>query len=90
MAMSYKEWKAYALTNYDVVSKNYNYKVYEGLVKDPKTNETQLVQLTLREVLTKCEGSVFERQIRQAVMRCVYTGAQLNKEIRPVMDLYYS
>ncbi len=90
MAMSYKEWKAYALTNYDVVSKNYNYKVYEGLVKDPKTNETQLVQLTLREVLTKCEGSVFERQIRQAVMRCVYTDAQLNKEIRPVMDLYYS
>ena len=90
MAMSYKEWKVYALTNYDVVSKNYNYKVYEGLVKDPKTNETQLVQLTLREVLTKCEGSVFERQIRQAVMRCVYTDAQLNKEIRPVMDLYYS
>ncbi len=90
MAMSYKEWKAYALTNYDVVSKNYNYKVYEGLVKDPKTNETQLVQLTLREVLTKCEGTVFERQIRQAVMRCVYTDAQLNKEIRPVMDLYYS
>lgn len=90
MAMSYKEWKAYALTNYDVVSKNYNYKVYEGLVKDPKTNETQLVQLTLREVLTKCEGSVFERQIRQAVMRCVYTDAQLNKEIRSVMDLYYS
>ena len=90
MAMSYKEWKAYALTHYDVVSKNYNYKVYEGLVKDPKTNETQLVQLTLREVLTKCEGTVFERQIRQAVMRCVYTDAQLNKEIRPVMDLYYS
>lgn len=90
MAMSYKEWKEYALTNYDVVSKNYNYKVYEGLVKDPKTNETQLVQLTLREVLTKCEDSVFERQIRQAVMRCVYTDAQLNKEIRPVMDLYYS
>lgn len=90
MAMLYKEWKAYALTNYDVVSKNYNYKVYEGLVKDPKTNETQLVQLTLREVLTKCEGTVFERQIRQAVMRCVYTDAQLNKEIRPVMDLYYS
>lgn len=90
MAMSYKEWKAYALTNYDVVSKNYNYKVYEGIVKDPKTNETQLVQLTLREVLTKCEGTVFERQIRQAVMRCVYTDAQLNKEIRPVMDLYYS
>ncbi len=90
MAMSYKEWREYALTNYDVVSKNYNYKVYEGLVKDPKTYETQLVQLTLREVLTKCEGSVFERQIRQAVMRCVYTDAQLNKEIRPVMDLYYS
>ncbi|MCI5857708.1 MAG: hypothetical protein MR016_10165 [Agathobacter sp.] len=90
MAMSYKEWREYALTNYDVVSKNYNYKVYEGLVKNPKTKETELVQLTLREVLTKCEGSVFERQIRQAVMRCVYTDASLNKEIRPVMDLFYS
>ena len=90
MAMSYKEWREHALPNYDVVSKNYNYKVYEGLVKNPKTKETELVQLTLREVLTKCEGSVFERQIRQAVMRCVYTDASLNKEIRPVMDLFYS
>ena len=90
MAMSYKEWREYALTNYDVVSKNYNYKVYEGLVKNPKTQETELVQLTLREVLTKCEGSVFERQIRQAVMRCVYTDAPVNREIRPVMDLFYS
>jgi predicted RNase H-like nuclease len=50
----------------------------------------ELVQLTLREVLTKCEGSVFETQIRQAVMRCVYTDASLEKEVRPVMDLYYS
>ena len=90
MAMSYKEWREYALTNYDVVSKNYNYKVYEGLVKNPKTKETELVQLTLREVLTKCEGSVFERQIRQAVMRCVYTDASLNKEIRHLIDLFYS
>jgi hypothetical protein len=40
--------------------------------------------------LTKCEGTIFETQIRQAVMRCVYTEDSLEREIRPVMDLYYS
>jgi hypothetical protein len=90
MQLSYKEWKEMAVTTYDVVSKNYNRKVYEAVVRDPNTKKMELVQLTLREVLTKCEGSVFETQIRQAVMRCVYTGASLEKEVRPVMDLYYS
>jgi hypothetical protein len=41
-------------------------------------------------VLSICEGTIFEKQIRQAVMRCVYTEDSLEKEIRPVMDLYYS
>lgn len=90
MALSYKEWRELAITTYDVVSKNYNYKVYESMVINPQTKEQELVQLTLREVLAKCEGTVFEKQIRQAVMRCVYTDAQLDKEIRPIMDLYYS
>ena len=88
--MEYKEWREFAITEYDVVSKNYNFKVYESVVNNPKTKELELVQLTLREVLSKCEGTVFERQIRQAVMRCVYTDSQLDKEIRPIMDLYYS
>lgn len=90
MPLSYKEWRELAITNYDIVSKNYNRKVYESVVKNPETKEMELVQLTLREVLSKCEGSIFERQIRQAVMKCVYTDSHLEKEVRPVMDLYYS
>jgi hypothetical protein len=88
--MSYKEWKEMAVTTYDVVSKNYNRKVYEAVVENPKTKERELIQLTLNEVLSICEGTIFEKQIRQAVMRCVYTADSLEKEIRPVMDLYYS
>jgi hypothetical protein len=88
--MSYKEWKEMAVTTYDVVSKNYNRRVYESVVEDPRTGERELVELTLSDVLAKCEGTIFEKQIRQAVMRCVYTNDSLEKEIRPVMDLYYS
>jgi hypothetical protein len=88
--MSYKEWREMAVTTYDVVSRNYNRKVYEAVVENPKTNERELIQLTLNEVLSICEGTIFEKQIRQAVMRCVYTADSLEKEIRPVMDLYYS
>jgi NAD(P)H-dependent FMN reductase len=89
MALSFKEWKEMAVTTYDVVSKDYNRKVYEAVVRNPNTKKMELVQLTLREVLTECEGSVFETQIRQAVMRSVYTGSSLEKEIRPVMDQFY-
>jgi muramoyltetrapeptide carboxypeptidase LdcA involved in peptidoglycan recycling len=88
--MSYKEWKEMVVTTYDVVSKNFNRRVYESVVEDPKTGERELIQLTLNDVLNKCEGTIFETQIRQAVMRCVYTEDSLEKEIRPVMDLYYS
>lgn len=90
MSLSYREWRELAITMYDVVSKNYNRKVYESVVTNPKTKESELVQLTLREVLSMCENTVFERQIRQAVMRCVYTDAHLEREIRPIMDLYFS
>jgi hypothetical protein len=88
--MSYKEWMEMAVVTYDVVSKNYNRKVYESVIENPKNGKRELIQLTLREVLTKCEGTIFETQIRQAVMRCVYTEDSLEREIRPVMDLYYS
>lgn len=90
MSMSYKEWMEMAVVTYDVVSKNYNRKVYESVIENPKNGKRELIQLTLREVLTKCEGTIFETQIRQAVMRCVYTEDSLEREIRPVMDLYYS
>jgi hypothetical protein len=89
MAQDYKEWLEMAITNYDVVSKNYNRKVYEAVIEDRQTKKMDLVQLTLRDVLSKCEGTIFEAQIRRAVMKCVYTDAKLEREIRPVMDVYY-
>jgi hypothetical protein len=89
MAQDYKDWLEMAITNYDVVSKNYNRKVYEAVIQNRKTKDMDLVQLTLRDVLNKCEGTIFETQIRRAVMKCVYTDAKLEREIRPVMDVYY-
>ncbi|MCD7709321.1 MAG: hypothetical protein LUI02_05555 [Clostridiales bacterium] len=87
--MTYKEWIEYAIVEYDVVSKNYNHKIYENVVKDEKNHAPTLVQLTLRDVLNKCEGTNFEDQIKRAIMKCVYTGARLDVEVRKVMDPFY-
>ncbi len=88
--MPYKEWKDYAVVNYELVGKFYHKKVYEAMVEDPKTHRMELIQLTLREVLNKCEGTIFEDQIRRAVMKCVYTDTKPDVAIRKVMDIYYS
>ena len=48
-----------------------------------------LVQLTLQGVLDKCEGTNFEEPIRKCIMKCVYTGCKLEKEINKVMNQYY-
>ena len=87
--MTYKEWMELALVEYEAVSKNYNYKVYETMLKDPDTGEMKLIQMTLREVLLKCQDTNYEDRIKNAVMRCVYTGAQFNVEIRKVMDQFF-
>ena len=89
MPLSYREWRALAITNYDIVSKNYNRKVYEAVVTNQDTGLSDFVQLTLREVLDKCDGSIFETQLRRAIMRCVYTDERLEPQIRPIMDLIY-
>lgn len=87
--MTYREWVEYAIVEYDVVSKNYNYKVYENIIENKETHENQLVQLTLREVLQKCEGTNFEEAMRKAVMKCVYTNSKLEREIKKVMDPFF-
>ena len=87
--MTYKEWMELALVEYEAVSKNYNYKVYETMLKDPDTGEMKLIQMTLREVLLKCQDTNYEDRIKNAVMRCVYTGAKFNVEIRKVMDQFF-
>ena len=56
---------------------------------DPQTGESILVQLTLQGVLDKCEGTDFEEPIRKCIMKCVYTGCKLEKEINKVMNQYY-
>lgn len=87
--MTYSEWKDYAIVEYDVVSRNYSKKVYEAVVNDKTTGKDELVQLTLRDVMNKCAGTNFEEPIKRAIMKCVYTDARLDKEIRKVMDEYF-
>lgn len=87
--MTYSEWKDYAIVEYDVVSRNYSKKVYEAVVNDKTTGKGELVQLTLRDVMNKCAGTNFEEPIKRAIMKCVYTDARLDAEIRKVMDEYF-
>ena len=89
ITMSYREWGEYATLNYEVVSKLYQKRVYEAMVIDPETGEPNLVQLTLADVLNKCEGTSLESAVRNAVMKSVYTNEKLEKGIRQVMDDYY-
>ena len=87
-SMDYKEWMEFAIVEYDIVSKYYSKRVYEALVVD-ENGVANLVQLTLREVLSKCEHTIFEDRIRRAVMTAVYTNTRPDKTIRKVMDDYY-
>lgn len=87
--MTYSEWIEYALAEYDLVIRNYNSKVYENVIENPKTHKTDLMQLTLREVLETGKGTNYEERIKRAVMKCVYTDAKLEPEIRRVMDPFF-
>lgn len=89
MSLSFRQWREMAITEYPVVSEKYNKKVYENIVKDPQSGEYTLVQLTLQGVFDKCEGTNFEETIKRCVMKCVYTGCKLEKEVSRVMDQYY-
>ncbi len=87
--MDYREWMEYAIREYDIVSKYYSKKVYETLVTDEETGVPSFVQLTLREVMTNCQGTVFEDAVRRVIMRCVYTNERPDKYLRKIMDDYY-
>lgn len=89
VTMNYREWVDFAIVEYDLVSKYYSKIVYESMVPDSKTGGMQLVQLTLREVLSKCQDTVFESRMRRAIMKCVYTDSRPEREIRKIMDDYY-
>lgn len=60
MSLTFRQWREMAIMEYEVVSKNYNRKVYESAVIDKDTHNVELVQLTLREVLDKCEGTNYD------------------------------
>lgn len=87
--MTYRKWIDYAIAEYEVVSRNYNSKVYENVIEDPATGRTDLKQMTLREVLETCADTNYEERIKRAVMKCVYTNAKLEPEIRRVMDPFF-
>ena len=89
MSLSFRQWREMALLEYPVVSDRYYKKVYENIVVDPQTGESTLVQLTLQGVLDKCEGTNYEEIIKKSIMKCVYTGCRLEKEINKVMNQYY-
>lgn len=89
MSLTFRQWREMAIMEYEVVSKNYNRKVYESAVIDKDTQNVELVQLTLREVLDKCEGTNYEYNIKRAIMKCVYTNDRLEKEVKEVMDKFY-
>ena len=89
MSLTFRQWREMAIMEYEVVSKNYNRKVYESAVIDKDTHNVELVQLTLREVLDKCEGTNYEYNITRAIMKCVYTNDRLEKEVKEVMDEFY-
>ena len=89
MSLTFRQWREMAIMEYEVVSKNYNRKVYESAVIDKDTHNVELVQLTLREVLDKCEGANYEYNIKRAIMKCVYTNDRLEKEVKEVMDEFY-
>ena len=71
------------------MSKNYNQKVYENVIENKETGELELVQLTLREVLGICAGTNYEERLKKAIMKCVYTDADLEKEIRKIMNPFF-
>lgn len=87
--MTYSDWIEYAVSEYELVSKNYNHKVYENVVVNPESHKRELMQLTLREVLAICDHTNYEERIRRAVMKCVYTNEKLEPEIRKVMDPFF-
>lgn len=87
--MDYSEWIEYALVEFDLVSRNYNSKVYENVIEDPNTHKRELVQMTLREVLEICKGTNYQERIKRAVMKCVYTDTKLEPEVRRVMDPFF-
>lgn len=89
MSLSFRQWREMALTQYDLVSEKYNKKVYENIVFDPETKEHELIQLTLQGILDKCEGTDYEETIKRAIMKCVYTGDKLEREVGKVMDQYF-
>ena len=67
--MKYDKWIEYALAEFELVSKNYNSKVYESVVENSETGSRELIQMTLREVLEICENTNYEERIWPRVCR---------------------
>ena len=87
--MLYKDWMKFAKDNYDIIKENYNSIVYTAQVYDDETQEKTNISLTLEGVMDKCMGTSMENQIRNAIMRSVYTGYGLEKNIQKVMNEFY-
>ncbi len=89
MSLTFRQWREMAIIEYPIVSEKYNKKVYENIILDQQSGEHVLIQLTLQGVLDKCEGTNFEENIKRCLMKCVYTGDGIEKEVSRIMNQYY-
>lgn len=83
MSLDYKEWKEFALQNYELVRKYKDRVVYEADIDGKE------IHMTLAEVFEVCDGSIYEDLFRRAIMKSVYTNAKPNKAVSRVMNLHF-
>lgn len=87
--MPYQKWMEFAIDNYNIVKNNLNKVVYNANVYDRDINENKQVSLTLGQAMELCMNTSMENSMRNCVMKAVYTGYGLEKNIKKVMNEFY-
>ena len=87
--MTYKMWMEFASGNYNIVKNNYNKVVYNAKIIDRETGQEKEVSLTLGQAMEMCMNTSMEDAMRNCVMKAVYVGYGLEKNIQKVMNEFY-
>lgn len=87
--LDYDEWVAFASKNYDIIIEKYDDVVFDAVVYDGESGEERELSHTLEEAIEMCKGTSMEKSMRNAVMKAVYTGSNLEENIQKVMEEYY-
>lgn len=88
-AMPYEKWIEFAVDNYEMVKQCYDEVLFEANVIDRETDEEIFVSHTLGEVMELCKNTSMEKSVRNSIMKAVYTGNGLDKNIQKVMKEFY-